>query len=115
MRTIKEVRLELRTWGNYWSRQEQGQGWPSKSPTQKLREACQIGCAVSSDLHLFSDNSDNMNVPDHIAATCALVDQLEHKYKSAIRQKYISKINIGIFPDHKNFMFWLRKAEKSLL
>ena len=115
MRTIKEVRLELRTWGNFWARQEAGQGWPSKSPTERLRESCQVGCAASSDLHLFSGNSESMNVPDHISAICASVEQLENKHKSAIRQKYVSKKGIGEFSNHKTFMFWLRNAEKALL
>ena len=54
MRTIKEVRFELKQWGDFWARQELGQGYSSKSNVQAIKEACQVGCASSSDLHLFS-------------------------------------------------------------
>ena len=114
MRTIKDVQHELKQWGNFWSRQEEGQGFSSKSNVQAIKETCEVGCASSSTLHLFN-GSDSIHAPDHIEVIDNNLKSLSHQCKTAIRQRYINKGQILLFSDAKTFIFWVRKAERELL
>lgn len=114
MRTIKDVQSELNQWGNFWARQEVGQGFASKSNVQAIKEACEVGCASSSTLHLFN-GSDSIHVPDHIEVIDNSLKRLSPKCKTAIRQRYINKGQILYFSDAKTFLFWIKKAERELL
>ncbi len=115
MRTIKDVQSELNQWGNFWARQEVGQGFASKSNVQAIKEACEVGCASSSTLHLFSNSADSIHVPSHIEAIDNSLKRLSHQCKTAIRQRYINKGQILYFSDAKTFLFWIKKAERELL
>jgi hypothetical protein len=114
MRTINDVQLELKQWGNFWARKEEGQGFSSKSNVQALKEACEVGCASSSTLHLFS-SSDSVHVPDYIERIDDRMKSLSHQCKTAIRQRYVNKGEILYFSDAKTFLFWVKKAERELL
>jgi len=114
MRTIRDVQSELKQWGNFWARQEEGQGFSSKSNVQAIKEACEAGCASSSTLHLFS-GSDSIHVPDYIEVIDNSLKKLSHQCKTAIRQRYINKGQILYFGDAKTFLFWVKKAERELL
>jgi hypothetical protein len=115
MRTIKDVQFDLKLWGNFWAKQEEGQGYASKSNVQAIKEACEVGCASSSTLHLFSHRSDSIHVPKHIESIGDRLDCLDHKCKTAIRQRYINKGQIRYFADAKSFLFWINKAEREML
>lgn len=115
MRTIKDVQFDLRLWGSFWARQEEGQGFSSKSNVQAIKEACETGCASSSTLHLFNNRADSIHVPSHIEAIDNSLKRLSHQCKTAIRQRYINRGQILYFSDAKTFLFWVRKAERELL
>jgi len=115
MRTIKDVQSELKQWGNFWARQEEGQGFSSKSNAQSVKEACEVGCASSSTLHLFSHSADNIHVPHNIEVIDNILECLTPQCKTAIRQRYINKGKVLYFPDKKAFLFWVGKAERELL
>jgi hypothetical protein len=115
MRTIKDVKYELKLWGNFWARQEEGQGYANKSNVQAIKEACEVGCAGSSTLHLFSHRSDSINVPDYIESIDRRMEKLTSKCKTAIRQRYINRGKILYFADARSFLFWIDKAERELL
>jgi len=115
MRTINDVRFELKQWGNFWARQESGQGYSSKSNVQAIKEACEIGCASSSDLHLFSHRADSIYVPLHIETIDLALERLSRKCIAALRQRYVNRGQILYFSDAKTFLFWVRKAERELL
>lgn len=115
MRTIKEVRFELRQWGSFWAQQEEGQGYSSKSNVQAIKEACEVGCASSSTLHLFNHRADSIHVPDHIALTDKSLARLSPMCMIAIRQRYINRGKVLYFGDKKAFLFWIGKAERELL
>lgn len=115
MRTIKDVQFELKQWGNFWAQQEEGQGYSSKSNVQAIKEACEVGCASSSTLHLFSYRSDSIHVPDYIDAIDQRMKELNMQCKVAVRQRYISRGQILYFSDARTFLFWVRKAERELL
>ena len=115
MRTIKDVRLELKKWGNFWARQEEGTGYSSKSNVQAIKEACQVGCASSSDLHLFSHRADSIFVPAHIEVIGHNLERLAPRCITAVRQRYVKKGQILYFSDKKTFQFWVEKAERELL
>ena len=115
MRTIKDVRFELKQWGNFWARQEEGREYSSKSNVQAIKEACQVGCASSSDLHLFSHRADSIFVPAHIKVIDHELERLRPIYITALRQRYVNKGQILYFADKKTFLFWVNKAERELL
>ncbi len=115
MRTIKDVQFELKQWGNFWAQQEEGQGYSSKSNVQAIKEACEVGCASSSTLHLFSHRSESIHVPECIQYTDDRIILLDHQCKTAIRQRYINRGQILYFSDARTFMFWVKKAERELL
>ena len=115
MRTIKDVQYDLRLWGNFWARQEEGQGYSSKSNVQAIKEACQVGCASSSTLHLFNNTADSIHLPKHIESIDNSLESLGHQCKIALRQRYINKGKRLYFEDKKAFLFWVRKAERELL
>ena len=115
MRTIKDVRFELKQWGNFWARQEEGQGFSSKSNVQAIKEACEVGSASSSDLHLFSHRADSIFVPAHIEVIDCDLKRLKPKCITALRQRYVNKGQILYFSDRHTFLFWVKKAERELL
>ena len=109
------MRFELKQWGDFWVRQEQGQGYSSKSNVQAVKEACQVGCASSSYLHLFSYRADSIFVPAHIEVIDYDLERLSHRCIIALRQRYVNKGQILYFTDKETFLFWLKKAERELL
>jgi hypothetical protein len=115
MRAIKDVQHELKLWGRFWAKQEEGQGFSSKSNVQAIKEACEVGCASSSTLNLFSHRSDSILVPDYIESIDGRLSILDHRFKTAIRQRYINKGQIRYFADAKSFLFWINKAEREML
>ncbi|NQY64723.1 MAG: hypothetical protein HRT38_13510 [Alteromonadaceae bacterium] len=115
MRTIKDVRFELKQWGDFWVRQELGQGYSSKSNVQAIKEACQVGCASSSDLHLFSHRADSIFVPAHIEVIDRDLERLSPRCITALRQRYVNKGQILYFSEKETYMFWVTKAERELL
>jgi hypothetical protein len=115
MRSIKDVQFELKQWGNFWGHQEEGQGYSSKSNVQAIKEACEVGCAGSSTIHLFSHRADSIHVPDYIERIDDRMKSLSHQCKTAIRQRYINRGRILYFVDAKTFLFWIKKAERELL
>jgi len=115
MRTIKDVRFELKQWGNFWAHQEVGQGYASKSNIQAIKETLDVGCASTSDLHLFSHRSESIYVPPHIARIDSDLERLSHECRTAIRQRYVNRGQILYFADKETFLFWIRKAERELL
>ena len=115
MKTIKDVQFELKQWGNFWAQQEEGQGYASKSNVQAIKEACEVGCAGSSTLHLFSHRADSIHVPDYINDIGIRLEYLDPKCKTAIRQRYINRGMIRYFADARTFLFWVDKAERELL
>jgi hypothetical protein len=115
MKTIRDVQNELKQWGCFWARQEEGQGFSSKSNVQAIKETCEIGCASSSTLHLFSNSADSIHVPEHIKVIDNSLNRLSHRCKVAIRQRYINRGQILYFSDAKSFLFWVNKAERYLL
>ena len=115
MRNINDVRFDLKQWGDFWSRQEQGQGYASKSNVEQLRETLQTGCSIQGTGHLISHCADNMHVPDHISVIDKLLHALSPKCKMALRQRYINKGRILYFSTSKEFLFWVGKAERELL
>ena len=115
MRTIKDVRSELKQWGDFWVRQEEGQGYSSKSNVQAIKEACEVGSASSSDLHLFSHRADSIFVPAHIEVIDSNLEKLSSRCITAIRQRYVNKGQILYFSDKESFLFWLKKAERELM
>ena len=109
------MRFELKQWGIFWARQEEGTGYSSKSNVQAIKEACQVGCASSSDLHLFSHRSDSIYVPAHIDEIGRALERLNPRCIIALRQRYVTKGLVFYFEDNKAFLFWVGKAERELL
>ncbi len=108
MRKIHDVRSDLKYWGAFWARQEQGQGYASKSNIEALRETLQRGCAVVGTAYLVNHLADNIKVPDEIAKIDHMVEQLKQKHRVAIRCFYINAI-------HSRRTLLVLSAERELL
>lgn len=115
MKTIKDVQFELKLWGKFWARQEEGQGYASKSNAETLREKMRAGCAIAGTSHLVNHRADSIHVPKHIESIGDRLDCLDHKCKTAVRQRYINRGQIRYFVDAKTFLFWINKAEREML
>ncbi len=104
---IKRLRSELKAWGRYWARQEQGQGYASRSACDRLSEPfTPRGCGGTRD-HL---------PPDHINRYDMKVYCLAHDCRRALRAQYICKGQWPLmgFDSEKTFLYWLRRAEVAL-
>jgi hypothetical protein len=108
---IKDVRLQLKTWGKFWSRQCEGQGFSSKSNVQSVKESCDVGCASTSTLHLFSGLSDNIMVPGDIKLIDDMISKLPAELIAVIALRYR---NESIVLNNRQWKV-LRKAEHELL
>ena len=84
---IRKLRKELLRWGRFWHKQEQIGGYASRSNIDRLKEACEVGGWISSDLHLF-EGSSQIKVPDEIASTTKLIERLKLPYRLALIGKY---------------------------
>ena len=109
------MRLELKQWGDFWACQEEGRGYSSKSNVQAIKEACQVGSAISSDLHLFSHRADSIYVPAHIEVIDHYLEILSPECITALRQRYVTKGQVFYFADKETFLFWVKRAERELL
>ena len=108
-KNIKQVRKDLKAWGNYWRWQEVGQGYAKRSACDKLGEVL-----TNSDAHLYDNEFD---MPEHIQHIDFLIRRLSHNCVRAIRAKYIC---LGVwtltgFRVKSTFNYWLKKAELELL
>jgi hypothetical protein len=83
--------MKIRLRVNFWACQEEGQGYSSKSNVQAIKEACQIGCASSSTLHLFNNRADSIHVPKHIESIDNSLVNLSQQCKIALCQGYIKR------------------------
>jgi hypothetical protein len=107
LKTIKQVRSDLRVWGIFWAKAEMGQGYSSQSVTARICEILRTEIQISSDLHLFSHQADSMYVPPHIEEIGESVAKLSSPCQCAIRDKYIKQ--------KKRDDLYLREAENSLI
>lgn len=115
MRTIKDVQHELKEWGAFWARQESGQGYASKSNVQVLADTLKVGCAIQGTAYLISHRADSISVPRHITRIDKDLEKLSRQCKIALRQRYISRGKILYFDSKEIYLFWVEKAERSLL
>ncbi|MCH4294208.1 hypothetical protein MJ923_07805 [Shewanella sp. 3B26] len=106
---VKVVRLELRTWGNWWMRHEYGRGFAGRSACDKLKEPVTFG-------NTFRPVPE-INPPSHIERTGRRVEQLTPDARRAIRAEYLCRGNWALceFESKSSFIFWIRSAERAML
>ncbi|MEM7421718.1 MAG: hypothetical protein AAF364_18650 [Pseudomonadota bacterium] len=107
LKTIKQVRGDLRAWGNFWAKAELGQGYARQSVTARICEIMRTQVQISSDLHLFSHQADNFYVPPHIDEIGKAIDRLSLSCRTAIKDKYIKR---KVRDD-----YYIREAENTLI
>ncbi|MCF6442040.1 hypothetical protein L1077_21655 [Pseudoalteromonas luteoviolacea] len=122
MSNIKQVRRDLRQWGNFWASKQEVQGYSNKSNVQKIKECCDLGGTnFSSDLHLHSHGSSGIYTPEHIESLTKRINQLNDYERLALIGKYIKKLHLinlvswAGFPNKSSAELWLLKAEQALL
>lgn len=103
---MKALRLELDTWGKYWARQEQGKGYATRSPCDKIGDVVVFGAQVVRELE----------VPRQVARYDVMIGRLSPNCKRAIRAHYVCKGQWGLlgFDSKKSYIYWLRRAEIQL-
>lgn len=106
--TIQEVRANLSVWGRFWFGRERLQGYASRNVCDKIGESF---ATIHSDIY----------VPEFVAYYGALIEKLNSESRRAIRAKYVCKQEfrenwqlVG-FESKKEFLFWLKRAELSLM
>ncbi|RLV60989.1 hypothetical protein D5018_03870 [Parashewanella curva] len=105
-RTIKKLRSELRLWGNYSLKREFGQGFPSRSACDRLKEPIMHN----------GGNTFEHEMPREVQAVDRLVNRLSVDCRKAIRVQYQCGGHWqGLFKEKKSFLFWLKRAELALL
>lgn len=90
-RTIKDARSDLRMWGFFWSRQEEGSGYASVSVTERLRQMLDLGVWASSDLHLYANMADAIHIPAHIDKVDTAIKKLPRPQQIDLAAKYIKR------------------------
>ena len=105
---IKTLRKELKVWGRYWSRQELGQGYASRSACDRLKEPFAPSSQGGSRDHIS---------PEHINRYDIKVCCLAHDCRRALRAQYIchGQWQLLGFDSNKTFLFWLTRAEIALI
>ena len=107
LKTIKQVRKDLRVWGSFWANAEMGQGYARQSVTARICEIMRTQVQISSDLHLFSHQADNFYVPPHIDEIGKAIDRLSLRCRTAVKDKYIKQ-------RHRD-EYYIREAENMLI
>lgn len=107
LKTIKQVRKDLKMWGDYWRNHEPTQGYARRSATDKLCEVLRTKVNISSDLHLFSHHADAIYVPPHIEKIDKAIEQLSIECRKAIKDRYQNLISRNDY--------YVVEAENSLL
>ena len=108
--TIKQVRFDLKRWGNFWLKRELGKGYRAESLV--VREGQPAGGFV---------NSDAMFVPPEIDVLTEQISKLNPQCIKAIRAKYMmpqtlaEAAHILGFDSKRSIEFWLNKAERTLM
>ncbi len=107
LRTVKNLRKELRIWGNYYVKYEMGSGYPSRSACDRLQEAV---------IRSVGSVEPELSAPPAIYATDLMVKKLSFNCRKAVRVQYLCSGNWAQFYDSKKtFTFWLKRAEIALL
>ena len=105
---MKELRLELRAWANWWLRHEYGDGHANRSACDKLQDPI-----------VNSSNGAERDIqpPPHIRIITRRVDSLSGDCKRAIRAEYMCRGRWALmeFDSRRSFIFWLRRAELALV
>jgi len=107
LKTIQQVRKDLRCWGLFWSQKKLGSGYARTSVTAKICETLKTEVYTSSDLHLFNSSADSIYIPPHIERIGDAINKLSFGCRKAVNDKYI---NLNECSD-----FYIREAENSLI
>ncbi|MGE4259994.1 hypothetical protein [Shewanella sp.] len=105
---MKQLRLELRQWANWWLRHEYGQGYASRSACDKIKEPL---------IHDVSVIELDIQPPRYVVRYDLKVEKLSMDCRRAIRAHYFCRGNWALagFDSRKTFLFWLRRAELVLV
>ncbi|ATC94176.1 hypothetical protein [Pseudoalteromonas tunicata] len=114
MNNRKLVVMMLKKWGRYQARQELGNGYASKSPTEKIREFCELG------VHGSSFAAEERNVPEYLELIDGRIAQLPQNYMTAIRVRFVLQVERGAlcsfgFSSVTAFEICLERAINALL
>lgn len=105
---MKQLRLELRQWANWWLRHEYGKGFSNRSSCDRLQDPVMFGTGgAERDIQPPSDVRLMTNRIDELTDTCRL----------ALRAEYMCRGRWALcgFDSKKTFIFWLRRAELALV
>ncbi|MCH1926885.1 hypothetical protein L9G74_18985 [Shewanella sp. C32] len=105
---MKQLRLELRTWANWWLKHEYGKGYANRSACDKLKEPL---------IQVVSVSERDIQPPTHVLRYDLKVERLSTDCRRAIRAQYFCRGNWALagFDSRKTFLFWLRRAELVLV
>ncbi|WP_447017849.1 hypothetical protein [Shewanella algae] len=105
---MKQLRLELRAWANWWLRHEYGKGYAACSSCDRLKDPITYGTTVSER---------DINPPPGVIRYDRRIEQLAPECRRAIRAQYLCRGKWALldFDSRKSFVFWLRRAEIGLI
>jgi hypothetical protein len=104
---MKGLRHGLTRWGNYWVHQEYGQGFACRSQCDKLGEVIVYGSSAVVEI----------TPPLEVRQFDQMIERLTPQCIRAIRSHYVCKEQWALmgFDSKKSYVYWLRKAEISLI
>ena len=90
-KSVKDVRADLKRWGNFWKNKEYEGGYASTSTTARICETLRTGCYIQGTAHQVSHLADNMPTPLYIVELTEAIDLLDENKRILIVRKYIKK------------------------
>jgi hypothetical protein len=88
---IDRLKEDLKAWGKFWQKHEQGQGYAGTSMTEQCCKIMRTGIYSQGTSHLFNEMSDNILVPDWISEIDEAMEKLNKVDRFNLRRKYIGK------------------------
>ncbi|TKB53293.1 hypothetical protein [Ferrimonas aestuarii] len=112
MITLKQTRQALSGWGKVAFEQRIGDGFSSKSPTERLRESMLLGYCISGTEHQINHTSDGVFMPEWAQLVELAIQRLWHPEERVV---LVKRYCHNAFNDRKEKMKGLNLEHKGLL
>lgn len=87
--TLKQLRRQLKAWGQFWQQQEQPKGFNGTSSTARVIEQARTGIWASTDRFSSGGNSSSIRPPYWVTLLDELTDQLSQEQRRVLNKRYI--------------------------
>ncbi|GAA4879959.1 hypothetical protein [Ferrimonas pelagia] len=114
MKTLKQVRSDLRVWGKVIAASREGQGWPRTNSIERIRDIAQTGVISAGTQHLFSHQAEAIYYPEWVEQTTAAVDAVSFApARLMLVRHYVQGYPLRLLERHERT--WLRSGEAEVM